>query len=500
MSTDSQNVQSCDGCYRDFTKKLKLTRREGPKDYCPACYKRLFHHVPCATCSAEAIVLKTAISPPCCRACDLLFRRCVRCQQPVPQAALKVAGGVVCPGCVSKYQELKPCSRCTQLVPQLSRAPSLGVNDLICNNCRMRLTHRTCSRCRRYRPVADETNGKPLCEDCLPGQEMNHRCPVCTKEMKGSGTGLCMECTCISLMHRDLEVQRTRAEKPWVQTLIEEFADWLVKRECSKLGVNRLFLKGIPFFIRLDTTFSHPKEITGETLATKFGTAYLRKHLIASRFLQQNASLGLSDTVKQTFAEKQYITDKLQANSKKRWGKLLAQYVSWLESKQVATRTSRLYLRAAELFAQYAELDGTKPWRPEVLSAFLIRKKSSRASLSRFIGFSREVFGWPVSMIPKTPGREPRHTRTVLEIETLQKQIVAAGGPHLAPLEDMERLCAKVFGFELAVFQREIWRLEINEGALCLAKDCQQLRIPNDLIDTVRAWHQRRFASTIFGL
>lgn len=489
MSTDQHGVRGCDGCYRVCTPKRRIIRIHQGREYCAACYKRLFIRVSCTTCPGTARWHIDSKAPARCPACTRRTRTCLRCGMPAPNAGLVLPIGVVCPSCTIYYQPLRACPRCHRDVPCLSRVPEFGITEPICNGCRARLTHRTCMRCRRYRRVVGVTaDEKPYCADCTPGQEVSHPCPGCRASLPGSGTGSCLPCLNLSGLARDAEIHGALLSQDWTRTALRQFASWLVARRPTCTVLQTHFVRHVAFFERIDHLFPTQNSLTGPALLAATSVAELRRHLLVTRFLQEIFHIELAPTAKNDRAEADRIAEKMLTQKLQPWGPLLERYLIWLEETGTAVRTRRLYLRSSELFCAFAKLTPDAAWSPTTLEAFLRRRVGARASLFRFVTFCQIRNGWEVAM-PHRPDavRQAKPPRTIAQLRALLAAVANVGGPDQAPTLLLARLLAKTLGFTVARFQSEMWKAQDDKNGMSLVSHEHLLRIPEDLQPHARA-------------
>lgn len=489
MGIDLKLGRFCDECGRLIAKAHRIHR---DKDYCSSCYPRIFIPASCSQCGAGVRVHKRSDETPICRACIASTRHCARCGKPAPKAGKIVNGQAICPSCAPYYNEKQLCSCCGKLSFRVTRMPGLGINDLVCDSCRNKVTHRTCGVCHKYRPVVGELeNGKSYCASCVPGAEIIHSCPSCGGVVAGSGLSKCRSCNNLMRIKQETALHGSGLSHHWSKSLLTAFGLWLHEKQGNSPGCIKKLISHEPFFERLDATFVLAGEISEATLLEAFGPAFLRKHLLASEFLQEALKLPLSVEAKAQQGERDCIDLKLTSNSKEPFGSLLKQYAQFLTEEGLPERTIRLYLRAAEKFCGFVKLHPEKAWDESEMHHFLSHHSGSRASLYRFVTYCRSKLAWKVSMPVKAEGNQltAKSHETVMFKELMQQ--INDAGPDTIGFEILEKTIAKGFGYSLNQFRRNTWQLAVNGDHLNLISDAETLTVPAGMVQIVDAWKRR---------
>lgn len=260
-------------------------------------------------------------------------------------------GRCVCPSCVPYFRAAEPCTTCGALSSRLARLPKYGANEPICERCQARLTHRTCSVCRRYRKVAGVTAaGKPHCSACEPTRAQTHLCSGCGATVAGSGNARCRSCQTRTRILHAAGLAAAALQRDWNRWLLGEYAQWLAKTRADHTAILKQFQAHVAFFERLDTTFTYLSDLTANALLAQFPVAQLRRYLLPTRFLRERLGLVLTAEGKLDQAEADRITEIVVGVQREEWAPLITGYRDWLTTQAMNRRTIRLLLRSAERF------------------------------------------------------------------------------------------------------------------------------------------------------
>lgn len=491
MSRDHRGERFCDTCACTITNAARVYRG---RDYCRRCYKRLFTGKACGTCQRVWRVLKTDPTPLPCPTCAAKDRTCWRCSRPIDKAGMIVEGHAICNACTPHFREEQPCQRCGELTRRPTRAPTHGIHDLICERCYARLTHRTCSRCHRYRPLAaNSAEDKPLCADCLPGSETTHPCPSCGIVLPGRGIGRCVPCLNRPRLLAEADVRRLALSHPWCRDLYVAYALWLGEHQAHIPIVAQRFAKHFTFFVRLDAAFETLEEITAESLVAEIPPAEIREYVWPMRFLANHRGIILSRRNKQERCENDRCDAIIERTRDESWADMLQAYATWLTAQETSLLTKRLYLRAAESFCQEARLNGSTAWTTAALIGYLKRHRGHRASLCRFVSYCRDVVGWDVSM----PSKAAAGLVEAVVPETIDRlhqalNHITAEGVEVVALSDLQRALGIALGFTQDEMIETSWRFEMSADQGHLVTDQQRILLPSELIPIAAAWDRRR--------
>lgn len=151
--------------------------RHGDLAFCGSCYKKEFKRVSCSGCGNGTYAYHGE-TPAYCKQCRIKDRVCSGCGKPLPRASKIIENKAYCWPCTVKLRTPEPCALCGQASLALSKAPSLGIYQRICERCRTKRTHFTCNSCGKYRkPAGLNKDGMVVCKRCLELE--NYRCPQC---------------------------------------------------------------------------------------------------------------------------------------------------------------------------------------------------------------------------------------------------------------------------------------------------------------------------------
>lgn len=387
-----------------------------------------------------------------------------------------ISGGKpVCPSCVPYFREPAPCTACGTPSTRLSRAPSLGVQEKICDACRNKLTHQTCAVCRKYRKVVGTTDdGKPYCDSCQPGHETSHSCPGCQTHVAGTGASLCRACQNGKRLAQEVQLNQVVFAREWMPRLYSEFANWLHYRQGDAPTCLKTFRAHQPFFERLDAEYSALTDITPESLLVRCSSAYLRRHLLATQFLQEALGFTIKPEQKAHYGEMETVRLKLLESKKEPWGSLLVNYVNSLNDAQLPIRTIRLYLSAAHAFCVHAKAT-EKGWESRAPLKFLKANPGARNNLSRFISHCARTYGWDVALPTRKqlPGKRAIVPKTVMELRTLLQKVQKTGEAN-ASKHDLARILAKSLGLsvgDVMALSAEHFQQTANQFNLLVAQE-----------------------------
>jgi len=455
--------------------------------------------MPCVQCGASARVHRLSKEPAVCRPCSKAGRVCVRCEKPIVKAGMLSAGKPVCPSCAPHFREKAPCTACGKLTSRLSAMPSAGIHEKICDTCRNKVTHKTCSICRKHRKVAGTTeDGNPFCEACQPGEAITHPCPLCHTQVPGKGASKCRSCLNLAQIAHETDLAVLTLTREWNRVLCRQFAGWLYQRHPSAPNLIQTVRSHHIFFERVDAHFAQIEHVTAQTLLEAFGTAGLRKHLLASQFLSENLNLEMTPELKAENADLERIRSKLLDNKKSTWGPTLERYATWLLESGIPTRTRRQYLATAESFCQFVKLSNA-PWREDAIAQFLRKKPGLRANLFKFVGHCSRAYGWDVKMPPRTAAQHRRHAvpATVTQLQKLLHAVFSQGVDK-ADQKTLAQIIAKSLGFPLKTIlsiSHHDYRAQAH--AIFLKVGSEDIAIPKELDEIARAYFRRLDATNV---
>lgn len=491
MSVDIKYGRYCDECGRTIKKAHRVFESS---DYCASCYPRVFVSKPCMNCGQSARVHRLSSDPPVCRSCVRVGRVCVRCEKPIIKAGMISAGKPVCPSCVPHFKAAMPCAACGLPKTRLSAMPSVGIYEKVCDSCRTKVTHKTCSICRKHRKVAGMTNdGKPYCQACIPGGSKSHACPDCGIDVPGTGASRCRGCLNLSKLSKEVDLNELLFARDWAKMLYRQFARWLFERQAENPSLMKVFQYHQIFFERIDAQFVVLEDLTAPVLLKTFGAFGLRKHLLPMQFLAGALSLEIDAKDKAEAADLERIRNKLLENRNYSWGKVLEQFSRWLEESGVPTRTRRLYLRTAEVFCKYVKL-ADQPWSDADIHKFLRNKPGLRANLFKFVGYCGRAHGWDVRMPSRTAisVKAAGVPKTVASLQKLLQKVTDQGLDQVDE-ETLARIIAKSMGFPIkTISDLPLTHFRSGGHGLVMEVNGEFVAVPAELEDIIRTFISRR--------
>lgn len=457
MSTDPKFGRYCDECGNLINNAHKIYNG---LEICGSCYPRLFCKAVCSDCAGPAVAHKRETAPIVCSQCMVLNRTCLRCEKPVKRAGLLLDGKAVCPSCVPYFKEDKCCGRCGKLTSRLSSMPSAGIFEKICHSCRNKLTHVTCSVCRKYRKAAKPAKqGFSVCISCVANVGSKHDCPGCGCVVPGPGLSRCRPCLTKANVEAELSLTVALFEHEWTRESWRSFGVWLHNRRPDCTITLKVLRSHQSFFERLDAGFVSSKEVTEQALVKAFGTQALRKHLLATQFVRERLGVAVSAESKALSAEHDRIDTILLDSKRKPWGALIARYASSLEGRKLTKRTVRMYLSTAAAFCAKAKVESS-PWLAGELERYVSRNAGARNNISAFVTFCRREMKWDVEMPQKDVSVRPLvdPVQSVSKLRGLLDR-AAASGSEKASLQTV----SGILGAALGLSQSTICGLKAND-------------------------------------
>lgn len=423
MGVDPKSGRYCDECGRQIEKAI---RTHAGKDYCRACYQITFVRMECSKCNGAMRAHYHSLEDPICRRCERSTRTCFRCGKFTPRAGKLIGKSAVCKACSPYFREQQPCPQCGRLSSTLSRPLSLGILEAICAKCRNRLTHATCVICTKYRRVERrDDSGRPFCAPCNQNPKLTHTCPKCAIRLPGGGSSMCPACTLTNAVERDAALINAQLEFGWIRNLWQDFVSANLSKQLESPRMRRQIERSAMFFLALDRSFPRSEDVNSTSMLELLGSKFLRSHLLASRFTIEQLALRDLGPKRGLLVEQQRLENILVRSSKMRYAALLKGYSDHLGAT-VASRTKRLYLRAAEAFCSDNRASSETSWTNAQLLGYLKANPGMGASLARFVSYCRLQFGWQVSMPPKPSwlyvsksDRRVKKLRRLLEITNL---------------------------------------------------------------------------------
>lgn len=479
MSIDPKFGRYCDGCGNLMTKAHKL---HSGSEYCGTCYKRLFKAAACVRCRGKAITHKNETEP-LCSTCTISMRTCLRCEKPVPRAGLIINECPVCPSCVPYFKEPEKCARCERVTSRLSTMPSAGIFERICDSCRNRHTHATCSVCRKYRKIGSRSDdASAICTDCSHDSAATHACPDCNAQLPGRGRSRCRACLNRSAVEREVKLTSALFRQNWAAVLWARFAFWMYKRSPANPKLLGMIQTHQSFFERIDASFASALELTAPVLLQSFRTAALRRHQLPMQFLAEQLEVHVDHAAKADVSEFSRINEVLISSKREPWSQLLQVYHRSLLSGDLALRSVRMYLSSAALFCASAHV-GSQAWAAGALERYLDAKPGARNNLSRFVAFCRKSQGWDVHMPAKgalvRPLADP--VRSARKLRDLIRKLDSAGIEN-ATRADLVAVLAEALGCGKATVARSTAAdFVVSADAIIYHLGEEQIRLPREL-------------------
>lgn len=393
----------CTECGRAMAKAKRVYK--GGR-YCPTCYKRWFVLKGCTQCGDNTRAHKHDTEPVC-ATCRKLDRVCIRCNRLTPVAGLLVEGKPVCPSCVPHFKEPKICPECGRSSLYLSRDAVLGFSEPVCERCR-RGHHKTCSICRKYRPVdrLDE-NSRPICKKCSAQHRESHPCPECGKEATGPLYASCESCQIRKRLAKRFRLHLERLETGEGRKLFTEFSEWFSERPLLSKDCGR-FDRNVDFFERIDREifFGKAETLTHHELARVFTADQLRKAMTPIVFLFETRGISVDALVIEEATENRRIIKIINKAREVNFGAVIEKYHKSLlghRASVLAPHTIRVYLRSALSFLEDSGVERLSDLSPDLVKVVLRRKPGLRASMGAFFFFLGVQYG--LHLKPMKPRR-----------------------------------------------------------------------------------------------
>lgn len=485
MGFDGNGQRFCDECGRNM---LVAVRIHQGAEYCRACYVKVFVKAKCPVCEGSMRRHRHAPENTPCSDCARADRVCLRCRRLTPRAARIVDGQAVCGRCVPHFNDVTPCDRCgkpsrqlfTSLLGQAEGRTDYvdadgGERERICQPCRTKPTHATCSVCRRYRKACGSSpQGRPLCNQCAKPAPATHLCPVCGEQTPGGGAARCFECVQRDAAARCAKMLGASLEQVWCRELWLGFTDTLIGDAQRLSKAKKLIEAAVEYFRLLEGNFSVRNAITSASLHQVIDSPVHRRHLLAYRFLVD--TLELRDTVEDrgTANEDRRLADILMRCSDLPSNELLRDYVEHLRADSVSQRTVRLYAGVAQRFCESANADSIHGWPEGAVVRFLQHTPGAANSLSKFVTYCRRVHGWESFMPSKAAIRNsPGHAKR--SVDRMRRALSRVQGRPAQELKLLEvsRIIAAATGLPLRQLANAEGTNVCREGAktIVLATD-----------------------------
>lgn len=236
-------------------------------------------------------------------------------------------------------------------------------------------------------------------------------------------------------------------EQAWARTLWNSFIEQQVALGVESPALRKRIANAAQYFIELERAFASQAEITSSTLASHIEGSAHRKYLLASRFVVEQLSLDAFTESREVVSECRRIQDILTRSQGSPFAGLLEDFATQLKRENTASRTTRLYLRAAEAFCLNACVDLVGPWQERALVNHLRHFPGSANSLSRFVSYCKASKGWDVYMPEKTKWRDSsKHIKKTLAIVKAAFHTASQRSVEEMPLKDVAKLLSAALG------------------------------------------------------
>ena len=407
----SINMRQCGECGSDIVKAHKI---HAGTALCQTCYQRLFKRRKCVKCGGVVRALSQDPEPTCssCRRAD---RVCLRCERPVPTAALIFKGKPVCPSCAPYFREIRPCPKCGKASSRLSRI--VGVTDeQVCDSCRRKLLCATCSVCGRHRErFALAPDGKPLCKRCAANPGASHACPDCGKEIGGVGNAPCLPCGMIRSFRKKADALAGILQHSDTRRLLADYVEWVVARESVNMALRPL-PKVVEMLGRVERSAQDGGVLTSTMIDKTLTTEEIRCAGLFAMFLAERGFVIGSAQERAAASDARRIDKTLSEIRGRPWEKAIREYADELSGsfRALSPRSQRTYLRAAVELMAFSHVERVSELTDEHIRKFLYSKPGHRASLFSWINFVSERLGHGLS-IPKKPQRKEQTIKAVAD-------------------------------------------------------------------------------------
>lgn len=424
-TSSAAEQRCCSSCADPIDKAVRVHLG---RSYCRGCYDAYFWPVTCATCNGTMRAFHLEMDGAVCDACQRAKRSCLRCGRPTPVAAKIVDGNAVCKSCVGFFSKLQRCGRCFGLSRRVQltslEAPSGAYREAqnpedeadgspLCQPCRNKDSHATCSVCRKYRRVeARRADSKPLCVACAAPEPVTHACPSCGERVAGGGQGRCLPCTLKDAAMRRAAAARLRLGRDWCRELWDLFVHQLTQTPGQMSKASARITGSLEYFKLIDTKFASREAITGASLHEAIDSPTHRRNLLAYRFLLGQVDAAGTDDAREQSNEVRRLGDVLARSSGRAYAEILARYVDALLEAGMKPKTTRLYAGVAQSFCEHGRVNASQAWAPTAILDFLAETPGAANSLSKFVTHCRTALGWEVVMPSKAAREAAKAERT----------------------------------------------------------------------------------------
>ena len=187
-----------------------------------------------------------------------------------------------------------------------------------------------------------------------------------------------------------------------MRKLWEQFCEDLTNAAEKVNRASQKLARSHEYFLLLEQLFPDESALTASALHQRIASATHRSYLLAYRFVRRRLDLEESAQERERAVELSRLEAIVARSHGQGYEALLNAYAQALAREETSLRTKRLYLGVAQCFCARARLRTDAACRQQQLDEFLMHSPGSRASLSRFVRFGVQEFGWTVSVPPKS--------------------------------------------------------------------------------------------------
>ena len=253
-------------------------------------------------------------------------------------------------------------------------------------------------------------------------------------------------------------------EDEWTRSVWIAFAQSTVETHRDHAQLKQRVLSSLPIFHELSRKFVNGRGCNGASLMSAIDNRLMRRHLLASRFLQAMFQVGADDRMSQLSQIEVRRLDQVVAEARGRIAMALRRYRQLLDTEAVNIRTQRLYLRAALEFLSGVGFDGAV-LHGEDLLRHLRKHPGHAASLTRFVRFCRESLTIDIAMPPRVQYQRTIDDRIARQVKELKTALQTWRGRTLehASARDIARVLSAAIDIPAAELFRR--RNEVRRAA-----------------------------------
>jgi hypothetical protein len=325
----------------------------------------------------------------------------------------------------------------------------------------------------------------------MPEDRRTHACPQCCNAVPGGGAARCRACTNVAAIERDAALVKAEIESGWVADLWTSFVGELTSVGSESPALRRRVGHAAEFFRELSRLFPEEGAVGAKSMAAAFDSRFLRRHLLASRFALARIDVPDFKEACGEATERRRAADILLRSRGKPYAMVLDSFAGQLFREQVAPKTIRLYLRAAEAFCVHGRVASDCPWHEDALVGYLKSSPGQAASLGRFIRYCRLSLGWEVRL-PEKKAWTAAHTRVARDVSGLRDVLkeLRRVPTSSAPTKKLARLFSLAFGVPAAqlIRERDAGRIRVAESGTIEITDDAKLHPHDALYEFAARW------------